>query len=128
MKKFLIVLTGLFLIAGSVYADSLHSVKETGDLTVKMVSETNPLKVGDNHITIELADLKGKAIKGAEVSVYYFMPSMPAMNYEAGAELDGTKYVAVIRPTMPGAWDADIKVIKAAGEEMQKVRVSFKAR
>lgn len=89
--------------------------------------DSNPVKVGENNMTIELHDESGKAISDAEVSVYYFMPSMPAMNYEVKALPDGAKYAAVIKVVMPGAWDADIKV-KRSGEEMQKATISFDAK
>jgi hypothetical protein len=55
------------------------------------------------------------------------MPSMPAMNYEVQATPDGSRYAAVIKPVMPGAWDADIKV-KRSGGDVQKATISFDAK
>ncbi len=127
MRRLLIILTGIMILMGSTYAYSFNGEFNSSDMKVKTSTENSPLKVGDNAVTIELIDAKGATIKDAEVSVYFFMPSMPAMNYEVTSSLDGEKYAAVIKPTMPGKWAADIKVKKAGGEE-SKVQVDFEAR
>lgn len=127
MKKVSTVVIALLLVAGVVYANQFNAVKKAGDVTVKVMMESEPVKVGDNNVIIELFDSKGRSISGADVSVYYFMPSMPAMNYEVQASPDGTKYTAVIKPLMPGTWDADIKV-KRNGGEVQKATFSFDAK
>jgi nitrogen fixation protein FixH len=127
MKRVIIILTGLLLLAGAVYADNLNLEKKAGDVTVKVTLESNPLKVSDNNISIELLDPEGHAITNAEVAVYYFMPSMPAMNYEVKALPEGGQYTAVIKPTMPGEWTADINA-GIGGKEADKVSISFDAR
>jgi len=128
MKKgVIIILSVVLMLAGAVYADTFDSVNKAGDITVRATSDSNPLKVGDNTVTIEISGKSGEALTDAEVDIHYLMPSMPAMNYKASAELKGTKYVALIKPTMPGAWDAVINVVKGAGEA-QKVTISFDAK
>ena len=127
MKKFLISVITLLLVAGAVYAQQYTAVKQAGDMTVKVVIENDPLKVADNNASIELLDEKGSAISDAEVSVYFFMPSMPAMNYEVKAGHNGSGYSAIIKPAMPGAWEADINV-KLAGGEKHKTTISFDAK
>jgi len=112
------------LVAGVAYANHFNVVKKAGDVTVKVVIDGDPIKVGDNKLAIELLDSNGKSITDADVTVYYFMPSMPAMNYETQATSDGVKYAAVINPVMPGEWDADIKV-KRNGGDVQKATISF---
>jgi len=52
---------------------------------------------------------------------------MPAMNYEVKAVPDGEQYSAVIKPTMPGEWSADINVM-IGEEEARKVSINFKAK
>lgn len=128
MKKWVtIVLSAVLMMSGSVYATEFSSVNETGDVTVLATADSDPLKVGDNTVTLEISGKNGEQVTDAEVDIYYFMPSMPAMNYVSRAELKGTKYAAVIKPTMPGAWKADIKVINGAGEA-QKITISFDAK
>ena len=128
MKKWItIVLSAVLMMSGSVYATEFSSVHEAGDVTVRATADSDPLKVGDNTVTLEISGKNGELVTDAEVGIYYFMPSMPAMNYVSRAELKGTKYAAVIKPTMPGAWKADIKVINGAGEA-QKITISFDAK
>jgi nitrogen fixation protein FixH len=115
------------LVIGVAYAHNFNAVTKAGEVTVNVLVDNEFLKVGNNNVTIELADVKGKAIIDADVALYYFMPSMPAMNYEVQASSDGTKYVAVIKPVMPGAWDLDIKV-KRSGGDVQKATISFDAK
>ena len=127
MKRVLVVLTGLLLLAGTAYADSCNFEKKAGDLTVTVEIDSKPLKVGDNNISIELLDPEGNAITNAEVTVYFFMPSMPAMNYEVKALPKEKRYTAVIKPTMPGEWTADINT-RIGEKEAEKVSISFDAK
>ena len=128
MKRVLIsVVVVMLLMTGVAYTSQFNVVKQAGDMKVTVVVESDPLIVGDNNLRIELLDSKGNAVTDADVSVYYFMPSMPAMNYEVQASPDGTNYAAVIKPLMPGAWDADIK-IKRNGGDVQKATISFNAK
>jgi hypothetical protein len=124
VKRVFAAIVGLLLVSGVAYANHLNVVKKAGDVTVKVVIDSDPIKVGDNKLAIELLDSNGKSITDADVAVYYFMPSMPAMNYETQATSDGEKYAAVINPVMPGAWDADIKVKRNDGD-VQKATISF---
>ncbi len=124
MKRVIIILTGLLFLAGAAYANNLNLEKKVGDVTVKVIIESNPLKVSDNNISIELLDPEGHAITNAEVAVYYFMPSMPTMNYEVKALPKGTQYTAVIKPTMSGEWTADINA-RIRGKKADKVSFSF---
>jgi hypothetical protein len=55
------------------------------------------------------------------------MSSMPAMNYEVKAVPKGKLYEAVVKPTMPGEWSADINVI-IGEKEGDKVSISFDAK
>jgi len=127
MKKILIAVIALVLVAGAAYAEQFNTVKKAGDMTVKVVIENDPLKVGNNTAAIELLDEKGGAVTDADVSVYFFMPSMPAMNYEVAASSSGDGYAAVIKPTMPGAWEAKINV-KLAGGDARTATISFEAK
>lgn len=125
MKKTItILLSAVLMLAGAAYAVDFTSVNKTEDFTVRTTIDSDPLKVGNNSIAIGISDNSNKPVTDVEIAIYYFMSSMPAMSYETRAELKGTKYVAVIKPTMPGAWDAVIKVI-AGKVAVQKVMISF---
>jgi hypothetical protein len=50
---------------------------------VELTSEPNPPNKGSNVFRIRLTDANGSAISGAEVSVTFFMPAMPAMGMAA---------------------------------------------
>jgi nitrogen fixation protein FixH len=127
MNRVIMILTGLMLLAGAAYASHPNVENKAGDVMAKVMTESHILKVSDNNISIELHDLEGYAITNAEVAVYYFMPSMPAMNYEVKALPEGKQYTAVIKPTMPGEWTADINA--GIGEkEAHKVSFSFDAK
>jgi len=82
---------------------------------VELTTEPSPPRKGSNAIRVKLADANGAPISGAEVSVTFFMPAMPAMGmaamrtpvtlndkgnglYEGSAQLDsgGTWRVTVV--------------------------------
>jgi hypothetical protein len=123
MKKTLILLAGILLIVSS-YAYGFNAEFESDALKIRTVSESSTLAVGENPVYIEIRDSAGRYIKDMEVDVYYFMPSMPAMNDEAKSSLNGSRYAAVIKPVMPGEWTADI-TLKKTGEVIKKVSVNF---
>jgi membrane fusion protein, copper/silver efflux system len=50
---------------------------------VELTSEPNPPNKGSNVFRIRLTDANGSTISGAEVSVTFFMPAMPAMGMAA---------------------------------------------
>jgi nitrogen fixation protein FixH len=124
MKKILSVLTWIMILMGTGYAYSFNSVYDADPIKVRTSSESNILAVGENVVTIELSDTAGKSITDSEVDIFYYMPSMPAMNYKVRTTLVGGKYNAVIKPVMPGEWRADINV-KKAGNIIRKVSVDF---
>jgi len=126
MKRILGIAAAVVLFAGVVYAQQFNAVEKAGDMTVKVAIENSPLKVGDNNASIEVLDSSENAVTDADVTVSLFMPSMPAMQYEVPASRSGSGYAAVIKPTMPGAWQADIKVTPAGGSA-HKATVTFDA-
>ena len=123
MKKTLILLAGILMILSS-SAFGFNAEFVSNAMKIRTVSESSTLSVGDNAVTIEITDSTGRFIKDMVVDVYYFMPSMPAMNYEAKSTLTDSTYSTVIKPVMPGEWTADISV-KKSGEVIKKVSVNF---
>jgi Cu(I)/Ag(I) efflux system membrane fusion protein/cobalt-zinc-cadmium efflux system membrane fusion protein len=51
--------------------------------TVELSSDPNPPHKGTNVFRVKLTDVAGAPIAGAEVSVTFFMPAMPAMGMAA---------------------------------------------
>jgi Cu(I)/Ag(I) efflux system membrane fusion protein/cobalt-zinc-cadmium efflux system membrane fusion protein len=83
--------------------------------SIELSTDPVPPRKGGNTIRVKLADASGAPISGAEVSVTFFMPAMPAMGmaamrtpvtlsdkgnglYEGSAKLDsgGTWQVTVV--------------------------------
>ncbi|HSU88940.1 MAG TPA: FixH family protein, partial [Terriglobia bacterium] len=60
-------------------ASAMNPPQASADLT----SEPNPPKKGSNVFRVRLTDANGSPISGAEVSVTFFMPAMPAMGMAA---------------------------------------------
>jgi RND family efflux transporter MFP subunit len=59
------------------------TVMNTPQANVELSSDPNPPHKGGNLIRVKLADTNGTSISGAEVSVTFFMPAMPAMGMAA---------------------------------------------
>jgi len=50
---------------------------------LEFTTEPSPPHKGDNKFRLKLADVSGKPIRGAQVTVTFFMPAMPAMGMAA---------------------------------------------
>ena len=127
MKRIALFAMVLLLAAGIVYAKGHELKKKTGGYTVVLKFQKAAVSVGDNPVTIEIMEPSGKSLGDAKVELYYFMPSMPAMNYTSGAKSEGNRYSATVSPTMGGDWKVDVKFIKP-GEKPHKVTFSFKTK
>ena len=127
MKRIVLFTMVLLLAAGIAYAKGHELKKKTGGYDVLLKFQKNTVSVGDNPVSIEIMETSGHQVSDAKVELYYFMPSMPAMNYTANARVEGDRYNATVSPTMPGDWKVDVKFTKP-GEKTQKVTFSFKAK
>lgn len=115
MKKPMLLIVAVLLIAGVAYAKNYEVKKKAGDYDVEIVIDKNPPVVGDNNISIEIKDASGKYVTDAKVTVAYSMPPMPGMppmNYKAGADLKGDAYKAKMNLSMSGPWNVAIKIIR----------------
>lgn len=121
------ILAAVMMFISSAYAHSFNTIFNTDSIKISAASESTIFKVGENEVIIELSDLTGNTITNAEVNIYYYMPSMPAMNYEVKSTLKGSKYATIIKPVMPGEWTADIKV-KREDSSIKKVSVNFEVK
>jgi hypothetical protein len=126
MKRIFVFAVVMLLVAGVAYAKSYESGKKAGIYHVTLKMENDPVPVAENKATIEVKDASGP-VAGADVELYYFMPSMPAMNYTAKAEPKDNAYEAVIKPTMPGEWKVDVKV-KGGDGKVHKAAFEFEAK
>jgi hypothetical protein len=122
------VFTMVILLAASVVAsaESFESSKKAGVYQVTLKMASHPLPVADSKATISVHDASGP-VAGADVRLYYFMPAMPAMNYESKAVFKNDVYEAAIKPTMPGDWTAEVRV-KGADGKTHKAAFDFKAK
>jgi YtkA-like len=126
MKEITVVALVLLLVAGVACAERFASTKRAGIYQVTLKMADAPLAVGDNKATIAVRDAAGP-VAGAEVWLYYFMPSMPSMNYETMAAFRENAYEAAIKPTMRGDWTVEVRVHGADGTTY-KALFDFKAK
>lgn len=79
----------------------------------------DPPKTGDNQLEATVKDAGGKPIDDAEVTVQFFMPSMPTMNMPAMrsdaklAPAGGGVYRGSGQLLMAGRWEATVTVTRA---------------
>jgi len=98
--------------------------KNAEGLMFDIAINRNPPVLGDNEIRIEIKDLQGRPVLGAEVLVNYYMPPMPRMapmNYTVPALSKGDAYRAVMDLIMSGPWNIVIR----ARVEGKSTRVTF---
>jgi hypothetical protein len=125
MKRFATVLIILLLAAGLVYAKDYTVMKKVGSYTVQVKLDKNPPITGQNRMEINIQDDRGNNVADAMVTVDYSMPAMPgmpAMNYKAKAELNGSRYLANVNFSMSGAWNINVKITRAG--KMQSVKLN----
>jgi hypothetical protein len=126
MKRFVTALIILLLAAGLVYAKDYTVMKKAGSYTVEVKLDKNPPITGPNKMEISIKDDKGENVTDAAVVVEYVMPAMPgmpAMNYKAKAELNGSRYLANVNFSMSGAWAVNIKITRAGKTQVVKLNV-----
>jgi len=126
MKKLMVLMVVLLLVAGIAYAKEYEVQKRAGDYNVEVRIDKNPPIVGDNDVTIEVKDSSGKYVTDAKVKVDYSMPAMPgmpAMNYKTDAELKGNEYKAKINLSMSGSWNVAVKITRAGKTATMKFSV-----
>ncbi len=126
MKRSIVLIVVLLLVAGIVYAKEYEVQKKAGDYNIEVKIDKNPPIVGDNNITIEVKDSSGNYVTDAKVRLDYSMPAMPgmpAMNYKTDAELKGSEYTANMNLSMSGSWNVAVKVTRAGKTATMKFSV-----
>jgi hypothetical protein len=126
MKKIILVTVALLVVVvGLACAAGPEFTQEAGSHTVVAKFERN-LSVGNNNVEIAVIDATGGRITDAKVTIDYSMPAMPGMpavNYKANAALSGDKYTAKVNPSMSGAWNFAIKIMRGGKPSTVKFNV-----
>jgi YtkA-like len=126
MKRFTTVLIILLIAVGFAFAKDYTVMKKAGGYSVEVKLDKNPPITGPNKMEISIKDDKGGNVTDATVVVEYVMPAMPgmpAMNYKAKAELNGSRYLANVNFSMSGAWAVNIKITRAGKTQAVKLNV-----
>jgi hypothetical protein len=126
MKRFATALLILLIAAGFAFAKDYMVMKKAGNYTVEVKLDKNPPIAGQNKMAISIKDDKGGNVTDATVVVEYVMPAMPgmpAMNYKAKTELNGSRYLANVNFSMSGAWAVNIKITRAGKTQVVKLNV-----
>ena len=131
MKKLVLAVMLVLLVAGTAAAKEYEVSKKAGDYNVVVTMNRNPPTTGNNNLTISIKDGAGADVTDAKVSVDYSMPAMPgmpAMNYSAKAELAAKEkeYKAKVNFSMSGSWNIVIKILR--GDKTTPVRFTVDAR
>ncbi len=126
MKKMVLAVMMVLLMAGTAVAKNYEVTKKAGDYSVVVSIDKNPPTTGDNNLSVSAKDGAGADVTDAKVVVEYSMPAMPgmpAMNYKTNAEWTGKEYKSKINFSMSGSWNMAIKIIRAGKTTQVKFTV-----
>ncbi|MGO9013639.1 MAG: FixH family protein [Dissulfurispiraceae bacterium] len=127
MKRLLVLILAVILVAGVVYAKDYEVTKKAGEYNVLVTIDKNPPVVGNNNVTVTVKDAAGKYVTDAKVTVSYSMPAMPpmpAMNYKTDAVLTGATYAANMNLPMSGTWNVAVKITRGGKTSSVKFNVN----
>jgi YtkA-like len=97
-----------------------------GQVTLEYSSNPSTPRMGSNNLRIKLTGADGAAITGAQVTVTFFMPAMPAMGMAAMrsvatlSEKGGGIYEGPGEVQMGGTWEVTVLASKAGQTIAQK--------
>jgi Cu(I)/Ag(I) efflux system membrane fusion protein/cobalt-zinc-cadmium efflux system membrane fusion protein len=97
-----------------------------GQATLDYSSNPSPPRVGSNMLRVKLAGADGAPISGAQVTVTFFMPAMPAMGMAAMRtvatlnEKDVGLYEGEGEVQMAGGWQVTVLATKGGQTVAQK--------
>ena len=125
MKKILLGMAVLALMAGTAWGKNYEVTKKVDDYSVKVEIDKNPPVVGNNNMSVTIQDASGKTVTDAKVKVGYSMPAMsgmPAMSYKTDAVLQGNEHKAKVNFSMAGSWNVEVQI--AQGQKVKKVKLN----
>ena len=97
-----------------------------GQVTLEYSSNPSPLRAGSNAFRVKLTGADGAAITGAQVTVTFFMPAMPAMGMAAMRSVatlgdkGGGLYEGPGEVQMGGTWQVTVLATKTGQTIAQK--------
>lgn len=124
MKTLMASLIFVAVALGTAQAGDITSTQRAGAFEVSLGLGGDALVLGPNTATVALRDADGKHLSGLPVELYYFMPSMPAMNTTVKATPEGNLYTGSIEPSMGGVWEVEVRFRDPDGEN-RKATFSF---
>jgi hypothetical protein len=128
MKRLVLIMCILFLVAGLVYAKDYEMTKKAGEYTVMVTIDKNPPVTGINKMMVSIQDTKG-VVTDAVVAIDYGMPAMPGMppmNYKTTGVLKGKSYLASINFSTAGPWSVVVKITRGGKTQSVKLNVDVK--
>lgn len=129
MKRLVLAVMAVLLVAGTAAAKDYEVTKKAGDYTVAVKMDKNPPITGDNNISIAVKDGMGMEIKDAKVAVEYSMaamPGMPAVKIKADTELKGSEYKTKLNFSAAGGWS--VAVIINRGDKKSQAKFNIDVR
>ena len=129
MKRLVLAVMAVLLVAGTAVAKDYEMTKKAGDYTVVVKMDRNPPITGDNNLSVTIKDATGAEVKDAKVAVEYSMaamPGMPAIRVKTDTELKGSEYKAKINFSMAGGWS--VAVIINRGDKKAQAKFSVDVR
>jgi hypothetical protein len=117
MRKMLLLVLAAVISATVISGCSkgYESQRSAGDARIILKADRYPLIMGDNGMTVIVADPAGKAITDAKVAVRFYMPPMPGMapmDSTPQTTLKGGGYSFTVNPGMAGGWKVDVTVTR----------------
>jgi Cu(I)/Ag(I) efflux system membrane fusion protein len=95
--------------------------KTAGDLRLRLRTQPDPVKVGDNRLRIEVKDTRGQLVTDAILTLDYTM-DMPGMMIDKAqaAHVGGGVYEAKLRFAMAGPWGVTVGVQRPGQAEVRE--------
>ncbi|MFZ1976281.1 MAG: FixH family protein [Candidatus Acidiferrales bacterium] len=127
--SFLLVGAGIVLNTSPASAQNGVSVPK---IAVTLTTEPSPAHKGGNRVRVKLTDSAGQPVTGAEVTVTFFMPAMPAMNMAAmktvikGADKGGGMYEGKGDLASGGIWHVTVTA-RQNGQVIAAKKLTVKA-
>ncbi|MEK6621758.1 MAG: FixH family protein [Planctomycetota bacterium] len=129
MKRLVLAVMAVLLVAGTAVAKDYEVTKKAGDYTVVVKMDRNPPITGDNNLSVAIKDAAGAEVKDAKVAVEYSMaamPGMPAVKVKTDTELKGGEYKAKLNFSMAGGWSIAAKIIRGGKTVQAKFSVDVR--
>jgi membrane fusion protein, copper/silver efflux system len=118
-------LAAFLMLAGCAKKKDNDGPLHAGDMLVRLSLDPDPPRAGDNVLGIELRDVQGKPVDGAELGFVYDMPAMGSMPEMKGGgdvkAMSGGKYQITYPLPMPGDWTLTLG-IEAPGHPHAELR------